>query len=611
MKYRFPPEVMRLYRDPRLMVPGVCHVIDQVTDDMIPYDIDAICPKVQRGILGYLGDPPKTKDGYNHRLLVVGSRQIVKTSTTVLGISNLVEFSPGTTGVTIADTRGRSKELFRHAINSYELKPEEYRYPTIPNMERNQLTFQHGGKYVLLSAEQGNAGIGRGAAFLHLSELPFWNDPGDVWFKLSPSFRNRKNALIVAESTPAPAAEPGAEWFKEFFFDAWHGEQDNLFIPLFVAMYESKLNERTWQKDWTPTLEELRLLERHGPKNGESLSAPGNTNYLTLENLAFCRFVLADDPKIRANPELLNTFYPMDHNTCWVATGGGVIPYEYTEYLTKSILVPWDRGDVYKEYEAPDPDAVYVLCLDPSGYGTGDPAAFHVLKVWADAPPEQVAEYETNEHDPPMQALYVARAAAKFNDALIIVESNRDSALSLLQAASSSGGIELVNELGVREQVHVKNLYWSKVGSPDARPGVHSNKKSNPEAHDALIKALIARIVIRGDKTVSQVTNYKRDKDLETPEKQKVLNNDREARGRRKKHHWDRVSALMWGCWAIERAAIPQRYKPVREVDQDQKKERTLEEEIAWVEKRRQGKKDSGLGTSRQHRRHKYGRGRR
>lgn len=616
MKLAMPAEQMAMLRDPRLTVPEFGRVVDQRTEDVIPYDVDAVSPKVQRSILGYLGDPPKNSDGFNLRLLLVGPRQCTKTSTTVLGISNLVEYSPGTTGATIADTRDRAKELIRHAVNNYEYKDPSVKYPSTPSIERNQMTFAHGGKYYLLSAEQGNAGIGRGAAFLHLSELPFWSDPGDVWYKLSPAFRNRKNALIVAESTPAPASEPGAAWFREFFEAAWHGaaisdeESTNMFIPVFSTFFESKLNERRWRKGWVPTLEELRLLELHGPKGGQPLTNPGNVDYLTLENLAFMRFVHDNDPLVKQNPDLFWTFYPIDEVTCWETTGGGFVPSQYLEYLRNVATVAWERGDVYKEYEQPDPDAVYVLALDPSGYGTGDPAAFHVLKVWADAPPEQVAEYETNEHDPPMQAIFVARAATKYNNALIIVENNRDSALALLEAATSSNGLELVNELGEFERIHVKNLYYHKVGTLDQRPGIHSNKKTNPEAFSALVLQLRNRMVIRGAKTYSQIASYKKDKDDETPERSKRINPDKEARGRRQKHHWDRVSALGWGCWAIDHALIPQRFKPVAKKETKKVEGYTVADLLQWQAKQKK-QQDKSLQGDARIRKSRYGRGRR
>ena len=563
--YALDEELMANLRDPRVTVPGFGHVLGQSEDQMVPYNVDAVCPRLQRSILSFLGAPPRDADGFTKWLLVVASRQTTKSTTTALGIANLVEYSPGTFGAVITDKRERSDDLFRSITINYQYKDPTIRYPSAPNREVRQLTFAepHNGKLRTLAANQDNVGIGRGSSFLHCSELPFWNDPGSVWYQLGPSFRNRKNALVVMESTPAPVDEPGAEWFREMAEEAWM-EKNNRFIFLFVPFQESLLNERSWLPEWRLDKEELKLLDLHGPKHGEPLSAKG-VPYLTLENLAFRRTVMVEDPLVRRNPELFFTYYPVDPVTCWQQSSTGAIPSGYYDYLQHIATVPWERDDVYKEYEDPDPDAVYLLCFDPSGYGTGDPAAFHVLKVWADAPMEQVAEYETNQHDPPMQAYYVAKAAKRYNDAIVVAENNVQGALSLLQVASEANGLELMSPHNKMERVHIKNLYYYKVGKPDQRPGVNANRKTLPEAMGSLITALIDKIVIRGQNTFAQLASYRRDKDVQTSEKAKVVNPDREARGRRKKHHWDRVSALMWGCWAVERGVVPLRHKPVTE----------------------------------------------
>lgn len=561
-RYALADDLMAQLRPPAVAMPAFGHILDQATDQMVPYDPNRICPRLQNTLLAFLSNPPRDDDGYTQWLLHVGSRQTGKSATAAMGIGNLVEYSPGTLGVIMADKKERATDLFRAIHMNWEYKDERVRYPTAPSREVRQITFDkpHNGKIITLSANEENAGIGRGASFLQLSELPFWNDPGDVWFKLGPAFRNRRNALIVMESTPAPMSEPGAEWYKDMADEAYEG--NGRFKFLFVPYFESILNERTWKPDWVPTNDEIRLLERWGPPTGhEPVSAPG-APYLTLENLAFRRTVMVEDKKIRRNPELFYTFYPTDAQSCWEQSGAGAIPMDLLERHEKTAVHEWKEGEVYQEYSQPREDAVYLLAMDPSGYGTGDPAAFTVWEVWADEW-IQVAEYETRTHDPPMQAYFAAKAAMKYNDALVVVENNGVGAgpISLLEMATHSDGLDLTDEYGNRVNVHIKNLFYYKRGTLDQRPGVSANRRTIGDAMGRLVDGLRDKFVIKSRRLYRQLKDYRRDKEVEPNEKGKVVDPDKIPKGRRRKHHWDRASSMLWAAWAIPEA-MPTRYKP-------------------------------------------------
>ena len=78
-----------------------------------------------------------------------------------------------------------------------------------------------------------------------------------------------------------------------------------------------------------------------------------------------------------------------------------------------------------------------------------------------------------------------------------------------------------------------------------------------------MIDALMDRLVLKDMETVEQLRSYRRDKELEEAkdsEKFKLLKPGKLGRGRRSKHHWDRISALLWAC-LIARDA-PVRLKP-------------------------------------------------
>jgi len=565
-------ELLLQLRDPRVTVPEFCSVVDQRTEDIIRYDVDRVCPRLQRSILAFMGDTPRDSDGMTQWLIVNASRQTTKSTTTALAMANLAEYTPGAFAAIIADKKERAEDLFRAIDISYEYKPEEVKYPTIANRESRQLTFTHKGKIRTLAANQENVGIGRGASYLHMSEVPFWNDPADVWFKMGPAFRNRKNAVIVMESTPAPMSEPGAEWYRDMCAEArkGHGRLKFLFVPY----HESRLNERGWGKNWIPDSTELKLLEKYGPPTGmEPISNPG-ASYLTLENLAFRRRVMEEDKLIRRYPELFFVFYPVNSITCWQQPGGGAIPSHVLEKHLDSDLVPWNPPDnMYMEYEEPKPDAVYVIGVDPAGFGSGDQASFQVLEIWADEW-KQVAVFSSSEPNPPEVARYILEAARRYNDAEVVVENNGVGAgvLSVLELASDYNGVVLISRRGVERKYKLKNLYYHRRGSARATPGIPASKRTNSEAMAAMIDALMDRLTLKDAETVEQLRSYRRDKELEDSEKFKLLKPGKVGRGRRSKHHWDRISALLWACLVARDA--PVRYKP--KTDEQLEKEHNL-----------------------------------
>ena len=571
-------DLIRQLRDPRLTVPEFCSVVDQRTEDIIQYDADRVCPRLQHSILAFMGDTPRDSDGMTQWLIVNASRQTTKSTTTALAMANLAEYTPGAFAAIIADKKERAEDLFRAIDISYEYKPEEVKYPTIANRESRQLTFTHKGKIRTLAANQENVGIGRGASYLHMSELPFWNDPADVWFKMGPAFRNRENAVIVMESTPAPMSEPGAEWYRDMCAEARKGH--GRFKFLFVPFYESKLNERNWDKSWKPDSTEMKLLEKYGPPTGlEPVKAKG-AGYLTLENLAFRRRVMEEDKLIRRYPELFFVFYPVNSITCWQQPGGGAIPLHVLEKHLEGDMIPWNPADNrYMQYQDPHPDGVYVIGVDPAGFGSGDQASFQVLEVWENEW-RQVATFSSSEADPPEVARYILEAAKKYNNAEVVVENNGVGAgvLSILELASDYNGIVLVDPKGVERRYHLKNLYYHRRGSTRAAPGIPASKRTNSEAMAAMIDALMDKLILHDAETIEQLRSYRRDKELEDSEKFKLLQPGKVGRGRRSKHHWDRISALLWACLVAR--DVPVRYKPKTD-EQKQEEESNIKQTLS------------------------------
>ncbi len=199
-----------------------------------------------------------------------------------------------------------------------------------------------------------------------------------------------------------------------------------------------------------------------------------------------------------------------------------------------------------------------------AGFGSGDQASFQILEVWADEW-RQVATFSSSEPDPPEVARYVLEAAKRYNDAEVVVENNGVGAgiLSVLELASDYNGVVLVNPQGVERKYHLKNLYYHKRGSVRATPGIPAGKRTNAEAMASMIDALMDKLILKDAETVEQLRSYRRDKELEDNEKFKLLKPGKVGRGRRSKHHWDRISALLWACLIAR--DLPVRYKPKTE----------------------------------------------
>lgn len=480
----------------------------------------------------------------------------------------------------LADTKERSEMLFRSITQCHLNMPDAIRMATIPNAERRQLTFDHptgSSKITTLSAGSNMPGIGRAVDNLHMSEIPFWDQAGKVWNGILPAVMNRKEACIIMESTPAEMSEPSSSWYKDMCAEARKGTGRWQFV--FAPFYSSLLCERPWNKSWTLEKEELELLERFGPRGGEPESAPKQWQYLTLENLAFRRATLEHDPRIRRNPNLFKVFFPTDPITCWTAVGGAAIPAHALEKHLLRPVVPWRPKDGrYQEYKDPVPGAVYVIGADPAGWSGNDHAAFQVLEVWADRV-VQAATYSTNLDDPTTVARRLCDVAESYNDAMVVVENNGVGVgtLEILRLANQSGGTILRDEYGNERRYHVKNLYYHQLaGRADTRPGIPAGVNTNAEGMACLVDMLLDSLIVHDEETLDQLQSYKRDREVVASDRWQIVNPEQVMTGRREKHHWDRVSALIWACYGAKRA--PQRYRP--------KSEAEIEKEYAEAEEK-------------------------
>tara|TARA_R110002153_G_scaffold6562_3_gene30256 strand:+ start:1895 stop:3733 length:1839 start_codon:yes stop_codon:yes gene_type:complete len=532
--------------DPAYFLPNYGSVLDQATDLEIPFNA-GLCPPVQHSIIQYCSELPRDDAGFTKFLAVVASRQTTKTTTAALALSAKAMYNPGTTGVTIADEQDRADVLFESVMYNYSRLPEAVRMPPINTTAVKHLRFPHGGSYrALTSGFTGNTGLGRGVAWSHISEGPFHKNFAAFWTKYLPAVINRKNAAVIVESTPGAMSEPSSPAYRELMAEARQGLGRWAYV--FAGLWTSRLNERPWKKDWKLSLEEIRLLELYGRKDGGSMSEPGNIHVMTLENLAFLREVRIMDPEIRRDPSLLWVFYPKDDISCWHVVGNSAFPNHAMEALLvrsggESSLIRWQPEDgMYQEYHAPRNDALYVIGVDPSGWGSGDPSSFQVLEVWSDEV-RQVAEFDSNLLTPPQFAAKIIEVARYYNNAEVFVENN-----------GVGGAVLAVLELAYDSKKLVNLFYYKK-----DRPGVPNTVPRHDEALAALVDASLdsrsggrGTLVVRSVNLQAQLGTYRQDKAVQQGTKTLILKGTTTASGRREKHHWDRVSALLWAMYGVQ-----------------------------------------------------------
>jgi hypothetical protein len=495
-------------RNPARSLPQYGEVHDQETGQFVKYDASRLTTTMQQDILDYYSDPPRTEDGQVAFLSILTGRQMGKSLTPEYCGYVETAYRPAYDHVCIADTQERADYLHKRVHYLHQRWPDSLRSPTVPSKESRQLTFdsEFGGRMRVLSAANGAVGIGQSPDGFHASECAFWPSFSDAMFLIYPSIINRSETKAIFECTPW---EAGCDWHEHCqAAKAMEGRHIYKFYPF----WDGVLNRRQWKKEWNLDSEEEDLLRKYAAQG------------LTLEHLAFRRFILKTDAELRRNPERFKVFYPFDEISCWLVRGRGVIPTHALERHQNGLLIPSKFG--YAEFLAPDPTSVYVIGVDPSGQAARDHASFQVLDLrekW-----RQAARF-ADTCDPLAFARKLFETGMRYNQAKIVVENNG------------------VGQAVISHLIDWKypNLYWSskqKAGIPTT--GANIDKMTSH-----LIDALIDDLVLYDTVTVDQLISYKGDKRIEESPGLEAVRGAPSSR-RRHRHHWDAVSALIMAVQA-------------------------------------------------------------
>ena len=485
----------------------------------IAYDPATLTEKLQQTVLAYMADPPMTSDGYMSWLTILGPRQSGKSTCAELAAYPLAAYNPGWEHVCLADQQRRAEYLHSRIQYTHKRWPEGVRSPTVKTTETRQVTFdtRAGGTMKTWWAGSDFAGIGQSPDSFHGSELGFWNDAATTMNLIYPGLINRRRSRLIHECTPVPISAPSQEWWKDHCYSSKRsgGRWRYAFFPF----WDVKNARRTWKKDWKPSNEELRLIEQYG--------AAG----LTWENLAFRREMLDTDSELRKFPELFRVWYPFDDTSCWGVIGGGVVPRAAIDRLGKQDLKEWKGPlQVYRQH---DPQAPTLICVDPVGYAARDHAAFHVLQVWDD---EIIQAATFSDHVDPEKLVEVFLEVAKMYDNPIVF------------AESNGVGQAFLALLRMKEY---PRIYYSQMpqGQGKGRPGIVASHQSVDKWLAAMSEEGMTRLTLFDKDTFDQLQSYKNDKKIEDSPTSEMLRGGI-GKGRRPRHHWDKVSALQLGCFA-------------------------------------------------------------
>ena len=525
--------ILKALRDPRISLPANAKIIGQKLSDTVQYNPLEITHQLQSTILHYVAEPPKDAYGANKWMVLLGYRQGGKSLAAELAFYPLSMYTPGYDHVCMADKRERADYLHSRVHFTHEHWPLELRNATESNREVRQITFDKtvGGKMRTLTADGLNEGIGMSPDSFHGSEVPFWPDAGGVMNRIIPSMINRENSRVIMESTSAPGMTESVAFFKDIYTDGCNGR--GRWLSVFFPFWDGVLNSRPWRGE-RMTNEELDLLHRHS-KDG-----------LREENLIFRRYIMETDPEIRRYPELFQVFYPFDDISCWYSRANAIIPHLILQKQIDNATVPWQEELGFIEIEPPEPGAIYACGVDPAGFGMRDHASFQIVKVYDDEI-KQVYEYAKTT-DPLSFARDLVVQLRRYNNAYVAIENNG---------------------VGAGTIVHLQEIEYPNLLHADKSTiGFNSNGPNNERYLRYLIDALMDTLVIKSKDLLSQMLSYKNDKRTERSALAELLTGDATGGNRRARHHWDKVSALIYAIVASR--FVPTRYRSAKQDDSKQ-----------------------------------------
>ena len=430
-----------------------------------------------------------------HSFIVKYRQAKISTLIAFLGL-NRTMYWPGRKGLLIAESAKTAQTLLERQRFALKNLPPVIRIDS--ELESTDgITWPSFSSMRTLTAGDGNntPAIGNSPDIAHITEFAEFKDQDNFNQHFFPAVSKRKNSWLVVETTPgARNSTAHLMWLKSL-------GGNGRFKPLFLRWYLDPSNALPVPNGFTPTNEELRLLEKY----------PG----MTMGHVVFRRVSLETE-FAKVGPIGFAHKYPFDEYDGWEIVGG--MPSMPTDKIQEQFrtAIPNPTGRTVR-FENYDPRRTYLVTVDGNSYGSsGDPSS---IKVWDRAARREVACWDERE-DPGLCARRAIELAREYGNAKLMVESNKAELIASCRA------------LGY------ENLFWDDA----SHPGWRATETSKGEAVAAMVDMLREdEIVIKAHETLTQLTLW--DGDVSR----------RVTMGGKRKHHFDQITCVYMAAWYFRR----------------------------------------------------------
>lgn len=338
----------------------------------------------------------------HNKVIVNKYRQSYTTTVGTMWMYGEVMHNPGWRGFLIADQQDTAEEAFAMINTAYDAQPPQLKVLAAQGGTRH-LVFDNGSRLKILYATKRHLGIGRSADRLVLTEFGLWPNAARAMQKLAPTYRKRKHAKVLIESTPGTKGC----LMETIWLNALEGKGD--WHPEFLRWWLDPTATAPPPPGWVPDQGEVAYLNDH----------PG----MTIEHLWFRRVLL--EGEMEGDTRLFDNQYPPNEYDGFTTTGTPVIPYDALREMLTTATMPERSGDVWWMRQCL-PFHRVLICADPNGYGTkGDPSG---LTVW-DMVSGALLGYWTGRLDPGLFADVIGRVQRMTSAEIVAVESNNNACI--------------------------------------------------------------------------------------------------------------------------------------------------------------------------------------
>lgn len=329
-----------------------------------------------------------------------------------------------------------------------------------------------GCRVTVSSAECQEALRGSDIALAHLSEVAFWpstpgKSPADYMRTVSGTVGLRPLTLVAMEST--------ANGTGNFFHDEWQrcvagkGDKTPIFVPWYkIEIYRLDIDRDSAEKLW-PLLSDYEL-------------ALWNDTGLDLGQIAWYHYKSLECQSLDA----MHAEFPTTPSEAFVNSGANVFAAADIERMRAGCREAIDDQDIngLKVWSPALAEHQYMVTVDVGGRSLN--SDFSVVAVFDREPPMTVCAQWRGHCDHDRLADIAMAVATRYNDALLVVESN-----TLETSAESQSGAGILAQL----QECYPALYCRSCADAYGtgsfmRPGLHTNRHTKAVMIDLLIKAL-------------------------------------------------------------------------------------------------------------------------